>query len=137
MKNFFLTTAFAFSAFMYADAQTKGPEIQFATESHDYGTFNEGAKASFVFTFKNTGSEPLIISNVKSSCPCVVTVWSKDAVAPGQSAKISVDYLSDKRAGTFHKAITISSNAKSAVKILTIKGTVIGKTDEPLIKKPE
>ena len=47
-------------------------EITFENEVHDYGTIKQGADGSCEFKFKNTGKEPLIISNAKGSCGCTV-----------------------------------------------------------------
>jgi hypothetical protein len=135
MRKLILLPVLLLCSIMFAAAQPA--EFQFNKDSHDFGTFNEGDKASFVFTFKNTGSEPLLISKVKTSCACLVVDYTKEAIAPGQSGQLTVNYISTERPGTFHKSITISSNAKTAVKILTVKGNVIGKSAEPLIKKPE
>jgi len=40
--------------------------------SFDFGTVTEGEIVSHTFSFTNTGSEPLIISDAKGSCGCTV-----------------------------------------------------------------
>lgn len=41
-------------------------KIDFTTTSHNFGTINENAgKATFDFSFKNTGNVPLILTNVR------------------------------------------------------------------------
>ena len=49
---------------------------------------------------------------------------------PGAQGKIKVKYATN-RPGKFTKTVTISSNAKTASKRLTIKGTVKPKPVEP------
>ena len=42
-------------------------KIDFTTTSHNFGTINENAgKATFDFSFKNTGNVPLILTNVRA-----------------------------------------------------------------------
>ena len=43
----------------------------------DFGTIQQGDSPEFTFTFKNTGNEPMIISNAKGSCGCTVPQWPK------------------------------------------------------------
>ena len=46
-------------------------KIDFTTTSHNFGTINENAgKATFDFSFKNTGNVPLILTNVRAGCGC-------------------------------------------------------------------
>ncbi|MFZ7115477.1 MAG: DUF1573 domain-containing protein [Bacteroidota bacterium] len=98
-------------------------EIAFESEVHDYGTIKQGADGTCEFKFKNTGKEPLIISNAKGSCGCTVPTYPKEPIMKGQTGIIKVHY-DTKRVGAFTKTVTINSNAKSDTKIITIKGVV-------------
>jgi hypothetical protein len=99
------------------------PEIVFESEVHDFGTIPYGGNGTYDFKFSNTGKSPLIISNARGSCGCTVPKWPKDPIGKGQSGSINVQY-DTKRPGPFTKTVTINSNAKSATKVITIKGTV-------------
>jgi hypothetical protein len=99
------------------------PEIAFESETHDYGTIKQGADGTCEFKFKNTGKEPLIISNAKGSCGCTVPTYPKEPIMKGQTGVIKVHY-DTKRVGAFTKTVTINSNAKTDTKVLTIKGVV-------------
>jgi ribosomal protein L19 len=98
-------------------------EISFAKDLHDFGTISKGDNGTTEFTFKNTGKEPLIISNAQGSCGCTVPLWPKEPIAPGASSSIKVTY-DTKRVGAFTKTVTITSNAQTASKTITIKGVV-------------
>src|SRR5437763_17153499 len=91
------------------------PEITFTQELHDYGTIKQGADGSCEFRFKNTGKEPLIISNARGSCGCTVPTWPKEPIMKGETETIKVHY-DTKRVGAFTKTVTIESNAKTASK---------------------
>jgi len=98
--------------------------ITFEAESMDYGTIEQNSNGERTFTFTNTGSAPLIISNVKSSCGCTVPSYSKTPIAPNTSGVITVKY-DTKRIGAFSKTITVNSNATEGVIKLKVKGNVI------------
>lgn len=100
------------------------PVISFDKTSHDYGTIYEKANGNVNFIYTNKGKEPLIISHVKSSCGCTIPKWSRQPLMPGETDTIKVHY-DTKRIGTFHKSITITSNATTPTVILKIKGKVI------------
>ncbi len=102
---------------------TNAPEITFTKDVHDFGTINKGDNGTYEFTFKNTGKQPLIISNAQGSCGCTVPQWPKEPIAPGASSKIKVTY-DTKRVGAFTKTVTISSNGVTSSKVITIKGVV-------------
>ncbi len=100
-----------------------GPKIEFAYTEYDYGTITQGGDGTSEFEFKNTGNEPLILSDVKSTCGCTVPSWPREPVKSGESAKIIVSYRTT-RVGPINKSITVSSNAASGPVVLRIKGNV-------------
>ena len=92
-------------------------EIVFENDAHDYGTIKQGANGTFEFKFKNSGKEPLVISNAQGSCGCTVPSWPKEPILPGQGNVIKVTY-DTKRVGPFTKTVTLTSNAKTPSKIV-------------------
>lgn len=122
MKKFagllFVLMAFVFTA----QAQSK---IKFDTDSHDFGTINEGVQATYEFTFENVGDEPLVITQVRPSCGCTTPEWSKEPIQPGDEGVIKAIYNSKGRPGRFHKSITVYTNEpESNTKVIFIKGEV-------------
>lgn len=99
----------------------------------DYGTIEQGADGVREFKFKNTGKEPLVISNATGSCGCTVPTWSKEPILPGKSGVISVKY-DTKRLGAINKSVTVTSNATEATKVLRIKGNIIAPKTSPVIE---
>lgn len=104
-------------------ADPNAAEITFETDVHDYGTIDFGADGTYAFKFTNTGKDPLVITAAKGSCGCTVPKWPNEPILKGQSNFINVSY-DTKRPGPFTKTVTVTSNAKSATKVLTIKGVV-------------
>ena len=99
-------------------------EFKFDKETHDFGKIPQGKPVSVDFKFTNTGTEPLIISNVESVCGCTVPKFTKTPVLKGQTGSITVTYNAAAIA-PFSKGLTIRSNAKTPVKVIYIKGEVI------------
>ncbi len=81
------------------------------------------SKEPFVFEFKNTGKEPVLVTNVQTSCGCTAAEKPTEPVAANGQSKIVVTY-DTKRVGNFTKTITVSTNVGDPV-ILTITGTVM------------
>src|SRR5690554_2152117 len=112
MKKVLFTLSLLFTAFIGMNsviAQTAveaGAKIEFDKETHDYGTISQFADGTCEFTFKNTGNEPLVISNAKGSCGCTVPSWPREPIAPGQTGSIKVKY-DTKKAGIIGKTVTI------------------------------
>lgn len=104
-------------------AQDTAAKIEFKTETVDYGEIEKGSDGIRVFEFTNTGSAPLIISNVRSSCGCTIPKKPEDPIMPGKTGEIQVKYDTN-RVGPIRKAITVTSNADTPTKILKIKGEV-------------
>ena len=125
MRKAFLLLGFLFTT-LWVGAQEKA-EIQFKEETIDYGKINRGSDGLRVFEFTNTGDAPLVITNVRSSCGCTIPKKPEDPILPGQQGKIEVEYDTNRAAGPFRKAITVSSNASNPTKILKIKGELIEK----------
>lgn len=142
MKKYLLVFAsvFAFTlAFAQDENQTDTPQsstnaiIEFDSRVKDFGILEFGGDGNHTFKFTNTGTTPLIISNVKSSCGCTVADgWPKEALAPGEGGDINVKY-DTKRAGSFQKSITVYSNATENAVRLTIKGQVKTNTNKTVI----
>jgi hypothetical protein len=102
------------------------PDFKFDQDQFDFGTIPQGTPVTHDFNFTNIGKEPLIISNAQASCGCTIPNWPKDPVLPGKTSKITVTYNAA-HAGGFTKSITITSNAKTPMSVIYIKGTVQAK----------
>ena len=124
---FFILLSFVtFGLFAQEKPKTTSDSIVFVNTTHDYGTITQGADGNYEFKFTNKAKEPLTLSNVQSSCGCTVPEWPKEPILGGKTGVIKVTY-DTKRLGTFSKTITVTSNAKNATVVLTIKGNVTAK----------
>jgi Protein of unknown function (DUF1573) len=135
MKNFLILFAFIVFGFN-ASAQAK---IEFKDKDNtiDYGTVTKNTDNGVrVFEFTNTGTEPLIITDVKSTCGCTVPTKPTEPILPGKTGKIEVKY--NMNPGPIRKTITVESNAtnyEGGMVPLKIKGTVVAPEDVNMMEK--
>jgi hypothetical protein len=101
--------------------------MTFKSPTHDFGTVEEGAKVKHTFTFQNTGSEPLIISNAQGSCGCTVPAWPKEPVAPGATGQITVEFNSESKPGKRNQQVTITANTEPHSTVISLVGNVTPK----------
>ena len=118
-----MKTSILFFAVLFISISFNAQEFKFDEETIDYGKIEKASNGERTFVFTNTGDQPLIIQKIKSSCGCTVPKKPSGPVMPGEKGEIKVSY-DTKRVGGFSKSITITSNAKNALKVIKIKGFV-------------
>jgi hypothetical protein len=124
MRNLLMAVIFLLGCTAFA--QQKTPTAAFEVESHDFGKINESdGPATFKFSFRNTGAEPLILNSVHASCGCTTPSYSKEPVLPGAKGFIDVTYNPQSRPGHFNKDITVTTNGDPETIVLKISGEVI------------
>lgn len=102
-----------------------GPQITFETKSHDFGTIKESdGVAECVFEFQNTGDEPLVFLDVRTSCGCTTPDYPRNPIAPGKMGKIKVTYNPTGRPGEFERKVKIFTNTNKRI-TLKITGVVV------------
>ena len=103
-----------------------GPQISFDKDTHDYGEVFMHGDGNCVFTFTNTGNEPLLLTNVRAGCGCTVPQWPREPLLPGDSAEIKVRYTTLNRPHQINRSIVVTSNATNKpTQVLRLKGSVI------------
>jgi len=140
MKKIILLSAFAMFGIFNISAQTSvtgsltessingnSAIITFDKLVHDYGSITKGADGNCEFTFTNTGKEPLILSNVSTTCGCTVPEWPKEPILPGKTGTIKVNYTKTNIIGNISKQVTVISNANNGNIVLSLKGVVVEK----------
>lgn len=108
------------------DSTAKFPQISFAQMKYDFGKVRKGEKVSTAFHFKNTGTKPLKILQVQTTCGCTITEWSKNPIAPNATSEISVvfDTTVKDMIGKPTKTILVISNAQNKEVLLTLEGEI-------------
>ncbi len=97
--------------------------LKFTKETHDFGKVEQGKPVTFVFEFKNTGTDPVVINDAQASCGCTKPSFSREPVMPGKTGSVSATYNAAS-AGPFNKSVTVTSNAEAGQTVLYLKGEV-------------
>ena len=105
-------------------ATTAGPAITFEEVKYDFGSVVQGGTVDHTFKFKNTGTAPLVISNIGVSCGCTTPEWTKDPIAPGKTGTIAAHFNSTGKMGMQNKVLTIESNATAGSTTVSLVGEV-------------
>ncbi|MCK0124374.1 DUF1573 domain-containing protein [Gelidibacter sp. F2691] len=99
--------------------------IEFEEIEHDFGTIQHGTPVETVFRYTNTGTSPLVVSNIQSTCGCTVpSDWTKQ-VAPGETGEFNVKF-DGKGNGMVTKSITMSTNTEKGAETVRIKAMIEG-----------
>lgn len=110
-------------------AKVDGPVLTLDKPSHDFGTITQGDVVEKVFTFTNTGNQPLIITNVQTSCGCTTPEWPRNPIMPGGKGEIKVGFNSAGKLNRQDKKLPIISNA--------VNDPAISFTTNVLAKEPQ
>jgi hypothetical protein len=141
MKN---TTAFILFSLLFcigALAQSKQNEVPEKPQSainfkeivYNFKEVNYGSDVSHSFFFTNNSNAVVTIKDVKPSCGCTTTDFTKGPIMPGKSGSVSIKYDSS-REGYFAKSVTVVINEETFV--LTFLGTVLkAPTDQNTMPK--
>ena len=91
---------------------SQSAKIEFSAKENtiDYGKVTKASDSGVrVFEFTNTGDVPLIITNVLSTCGCLIPSKPEAPILPGKKGKIEVKY--NMATGPIRKTITVETNA--------------------------
>jgi len=109
------------------EAQTPSaqlPVMTFDKTTHDFGIIKEGEAQQTVFTFTNSGSAPLIITNATSSCGCTVPDYPKNTpIAPGDSGQLTVNF-NGTGMNKVTKTIRVEANTASGFENIKIEAFI-------------
>lgn len=89
----------------------------------DLGKFTPKEKREAVFSLKNTGTQPLLVADVVTSCGCATPRYDKKPVKPGETMKITVE-MKIKEEGYFEKTISVYCNTQNAPIQFKVKGMI-------------
>lgn len=103
--------------------------MEFTETTFDFGTVQDGEQVSHTYKFKNSGSEPLILSNAKGSCGCTVPKWPREPIAPGGEGEITVEFNSKNKKGKRNQKVTITANTNPPQSFIYLTGEVEGGED--------
>ena len=106
--------------------------LQFATEEVNFGTIDEMSgvwHGSAVAT--NIGTEPISITQIKSTCSCLKAEMPKRVLAPKESVKVALKYYPRGHAGRVMQRVLLYANGvtEQPSAILRLRGVVTASAD--------
>lgn len=120
----FYTLLLAAASALGASAKGQGVWLN---QKHDFGAFDEEVGMVYCdFRLVNTGDEPIAIINARANCGCTRPEYSREPIAPGDTAVVRVGYDPKGRPGRFVKYVNVDLDCAPTRSSLTIQGTVIG-----------
>ena len=96
----------------------------------NFGEVTEGAVVKHTFKFKNTGNQPLLISDIRTTCGCTVPEWNHNPMPSGSMDKIDVKFNTEGKQDMQTKKITIIANTFPAETELILRGVVKVKSEK-------
>jgi len=117
--------ALIISMLSFWGAANAAPNIEFSEKKYVFGIIEQGNDEEHIFTFRNTGDEPLNVERIKTSCGCTASSIEEDVIGPNEEGHIKVVYKSKNRSGPFHQKIRVFTNDPDQPEtLLTIRGEV-------------
>ncbi|WP_370897637.1 DUF1573 domain-containing protein [Chryseobacterium gossypii] len=103
-----------------ASAQPDQPltTIALSESNFDFGKIKKGDKVEHVYEITNTGTNPLVISEVRPGCGCTVPDFTKEPILPGKKGKITLHFDSSNFEQNVQKYADVFANVeKSPIKL--------------------
>jgi hypothetical protein len=98
--------------------------ITFDKTVHDFGTVNGNEDLGCRFSFVNSGTDVLVISDVVAGCGCTAVQYSKKPLEPGQKGFLEVVFDPRGQAGFQRKNVRVFANIPDGSILITIKANV-------------
>ena len=98
--------------------------VKVIQQSIDLGEINQGEKVLAFFKIVNTGTNPLFIKDIKTSCGCTVADFPHYLIEPKDTVTIKVEFDSQGFYGFQHKLIYVYLNTKDSVITLELFANV-------------
>lgn len=87
-----------------------GPRIEVAEAIHDFGKVPPGETRQHEFVYRNLGSVPLEVKQVRTSCGCTTTGEWDRRVEPGESGRVTIKFSSGNYSGELQRNVTLVTN---------------------------
>ncbi|ANF51135.1 hypothetical protein A0O34_11690 [Chryseobacterium glaciei] len=98
--------------------------LALSESSFDFGKIKKGDKVEHVYEVTNTGTNPLVISEVKPGCGCTVPDFTKEPIMPGKKGKITLHFDSSSFDGNVSKYADVFANVDKAPIKLTFTANI-------------
>ncbi|HVZ26395.1 MAG TPA: DUF1573 domain-containing protein [Sediminibacterium sp.] len=88
-------------------------EVHWIDSIVSFGEVVQGKQLHIPFRYRNTGSKPLYLSNVRAACGCTVPEYTQGAVAPGDTGVVIAAFDTRLAAtGNVRKIMSVFTNTR-------------------------
>lgn len=87
-----------------------GPRIGVDAADFSFGRVPNDRAVEHVFKVSNTGTKPLVITRVQTSCGCTAAMMESSVIDPGKSGKLRVQFNPKGQKQIVTRTVTIHSN---------------------------
>ncbi|MFM9944768.1 MAG: DUF1573 domain-containing protein, partial [Bacteroidia bacterium] len=101
------------------------PNAEFDSKTVDFGKIMEGTISKHSFKYKNTGNQPLVIEHVSVTCGCTAPKWTKQALLPGDTASVYIEFDSRNKMGQVAKGVNLMTNCPEPLIGLIILANIV------------
>ena len=108
----------------------KEPELLLMETEYNFGDIQQGETVEHVFLIENSGTKPLFISDVTTTCDCIQAESPQKPVTKGKTAAIRITFDSSGKIGPQNKVIIIESNALNDEAMIILRGNVLANQNE-------
>lgn len=122
MKNFAFLLLIMLTA-CTAYAQEAG--LRFKKKKQNAGMVREGEKVVFEYSFENTGSKPVTISEAKAECSCTTVEFPVQPVKPGEKGIIKVTFDTKNKMDRQDRIVQLVTDAQQQPYELRFKCVVL------------
>jgi hypothetical protein len=77
------------------------------------------------YTFRgvNISDRPILLQTVRTTCGCTAAEWTEEAIPPGDTASVRIEYDTFKQ-GAFRKKVMVFFDAQRKPEVLWVSGMV-------------
>ncbi len=109
--------------------QQAGPKFSYSKQVVDLDTIyvdELGSPMKLDIEFSNTGTQPLIVSQVKGCCGTRITSWTKEPIDPEAKGTISIEFRLNPVPQNISRTITATSNdPEKTTSVIRVVGKVV------------
>jgi hypothetical protein len=102
----------------------RGARLSIEPEEHDFGSARQDEVLVHEFTIVNTGTEPLEIRRISTSCGCAAALPAERIVAPGGSTTLRVTLETRKSRGRVERSVSLASNDPRRVHTVRVQAFI-------------
>jgi hypothetical protein len=108
-----------------AEPAGKQPRVEVDQMIYEFGAMQRGTTKSHEFEFRNAGDAPLTLTVGGTSCKCTIGNVSNEAIQPGKSVKVKLEWSALVNPGPFRQTASILTNDPRQSRIeLSVEGEV-------------